>query len=71
MATRYSRIEVLKRMRDQVKSGNPIIMFGAGIGLTAKSAELGSADLIAVYSTAIYRMRGQPTSACLYALFEC
>jgi predicted TIM-barrel enzyme len=61
MAVRYSRIEVLQRMQDQVKSGNPIIMFGAGIGLTAKSAELGSADLIAVYSTAIYRMRGQPT----------
>jgi len=36
-------------------------MFGAGIGLTAKSAELGGADLIAVYSTAIYRMRGLPT----------
>lgn len=36
-------------------------MFGAGIGLTAKSAELGGADLIAVYSTAIYRMRGLPS----------
>jgi len=36
-------------------------MFGAGIGLTAKCAELGGADLIAVYSTAIYRMMGQHT----------
>lgn len=59
MAKRYSRIEVLKRLRAQIESGSPIIMFGAGIGLTARSAELGSADIIAVYSTAIYRMRGQ------------
>lgn len=36
-------------------------MFGAGIGLTAKCAECGGADLIGVYSTASYRMRGLPS----------
>ena len=61
MAKKYSRQEVLHRLRSEVKAGNPILMFGAGIGLTAKSAELGGADIIAVYSTAIYRMRGLPT----------
>jgi predicted TIM-barrel enzyme len=61
MAKKYSRQEVLQRLRKEVKAGNPILMFGAGIGLTAKSAELGGADIIAVYSTAIYRMRGLPT----------
>ena len=61
MAKKYSRQEVLQRLRSEVKAGNPILMFGAGIGLTAKSAELGGADIIAVYSTAIYRMRGLPT----------
>jgi predicted TIM-barrel enzyme len=54
-------MEVLERLKKQIAAGTPILMFGAGIGLTARSAELGGADLIAVYSTAIYRMRGQPT----------
>ncbi|UCB45726.1 MAG: phosphoenolpyruvate hydrolase family protein [Spirochaetota bacterium] len=61
MAKRYTRDEVLRRLKEQIKEGKPILMFGAGIGLTAKSAELGGADIIAVYSTAIYRMRGLPT----------
>jgi predicted TIM-barrel enzyme len=61
MAKRYSRLEVLDRLHSQLKAGKPLLMFGAGIGLTARCAELGGADLIAVYSTAIYRMKGQPT----------
>jgi predicted TIM-barrel enzyme len=61
MAKRYSRAEVLERLHNQLAAGKPLLMFGAGIGLTARCAELGGADLIAVYSTAIYRMRGQPT----------
>lgn len=58
---RYSRAEVLHRLNRQVEDGAPVIMFGAGIGLTARCAELGGADLIAVYSTAFYRMQGQPS----------
>ncbi|MBN2322903.1 MAG: phosphoenolpyruvate hydrolase family protein [Spirochaetes bacterium] len=61
MAKKYTRKEILDRLRREVAGGKPILMFGAGIGLTAKSAELGGADLIAVYSTAISRMRGLPT----------
>lgn len=61
MAKRYSRIEVLDRLHRQLEAKKPLLMFGAGIGLTAKCAELGGADLIAVYSTAIYRMMGQHT----------
>jgi predicted TIM-barrel enzyme len=38
-----------------------VLLFGAGTGLTARSAELGGADIIAVYSTAVYRMRGLPS----------
>ncbi len=59
MAKRYTRAEVLERLRNQLAAGKPLLMFGAGIGLTARCAELGGADLIAVYSTAIYRMMGQ------------
>ena len=58
---RFTRQEVLSRLKDQVKAGRPILMFGAGIGLTAKCAEKGGADLIGVYSTAIFRMRGLPS----------
>lgn len=61
MAKKYSRIEVLDRLHRQLEAKKPLLMFGAGIGLTAKCAELGGADLIAVYSTAIYRMMGQHT----------
>lgn len=58
---RYSRQQVLERLRKQVDRGKAILLFGAGTGLTARSAELGGADIIAVYSTAIYRMRGLPS----------
>jgi predicted TIM-barrel enzyme len=61
MAKKYSRQQVRDRLLQQVDTGKPVLMFGAGIGLTAKCAELGGADLIAVYSTAIYRMKGQHT----------
>lgn len=61
MAKRYTRVEVLERLRRQVKAGKPILMFGAGIGLTARCAELGGADLIGIYSTAFYRMQGKPS----------
>ncbi len=61
MAKRYTRDEIVGRLRREVAAGRPLLMFGAGIGLTARCAELGGADLIAVYSTAIYRMMGQPS----------
>lgn len=61
MAKRYTRNEVLDRLHRQIDAQKALLMFGAGIGLTAKCAELGGADLIAVYSTAIYRMMGQHT----------
>ncbi len=61
MAKKYTRQQVRERLLHQIDTGRPLLMFGAGIGLTAKCAEMGGADLIAVYSTAIYRMKGQHT----------
>ena len=61
MAKKYTRQQVRERLLHQIDNDKPLLMFGAGIGLTAKCAELGGADLIAVYSTAIYRMKGQHT----------
>lgn len=61
MAICFQRKEILERLQKEIKAGNPLLMFGAGTGLTAKCAELGGADLIAVYSTAHYRMMAQPS----------
>lgn len=61
MAKRYTRQQVIERLHDQLAQGSALLMFGAGIGLTAKCAEKGGADLIGVYATAIYRMRGLPS----------
>lgn len=61
MAVQYKRSEILTRLRTQVENNQALLMFGAGTGLTAKCADLGGADLVAVYSTAIFRMMGLPT----------
>lgn len=44
------------------RKGSPIIAAGVGSGLTAKGAAAGGADLLAVYNTAVYRVRGLPTA---------
>jgi len=44
------------------QSGSPLLVAGVGSGLTAKGAAAGGADLLAVYSTAVYRIRGLPTA---------
>ena len=61
MAKRFTRKEILERLNKQINQGKAILMFGAGTGLTAKCAEKGGADLIGIYSTAIYRMQGLPS----------
>ncbi len=61
MARYFSRAECLSRLRAERAQGRPLLLWGAGSGLSAKSAVQGGADLIAVYSTAILRMRGLPS----------
>jgi len=61
VAKKFTRDEVIKRLLEQVDKNRMILIFGAGIGLTAKCAELGGADIICVYSTAKYRMMGKPS----------
>ncbi len=61
MGRRYTRRQVIERLSAEVRAKRPVIMFGAGIGLTARCAEIGGADLIGVYSTALHRMRGKPS----------
>jgi len=57
------RAEALRRLRVQIAAGKPIIGAGAGIGLSAMSAEAGGADLIIIYNSGRYRMAGRGSLA--------
>lgn len=56
-----TRREILDQLREKTDRGEPLLLFGAGTGLTAACAERGGADMIGIYSTAVYRMRGLPS----------
>ncbi len=51
--------EALARLRATLERGEAIIGAGAGIGLSAKFAEEGGADLIIIYNSGRYRMAGR------------
>ena len=57
----YTRDEVEARLRATIAAGSPIIVAGAGNGLSAKCAELGGIDLIVVYNSGKFRMDGLPS----------
>lgn len=54
-----SRGSILKRLREKVARGRPIIGGGAGTGLSAKCEEAGGIDLIVIYNSGRYRMAGR------------
>lgn len=56
---RIPREELLRRLRQAVSDGKPIIGGGAGTGLSAKCAEIGGIDLIIIYNSGRYRMAGR------------
>ena len=57
------RKRALKRLRDNVTGGRPIIGAGAGTGISAKFAERGGVDLIIIYNSGRYRMAGRGSLA--------
>jgi predicted TIM-barrel enzyme len=57
------RDEALKRLRNQISNGSPIIGAGAGTGISAKFAERGGVDLIIIYNSGRYRMAGRGSLA--------
>ena len=61
------RGEILRRMREQVSTGKPIIGTGAGTGISAKFAEAGGSDVIIIYNSGRYRMAGRSSLAGLFA----
>src|SRR5579872_1351839 len=64
---RFSREQVLHRLRSQIAEGRPVVGAGAGTGISAKFAEVGGADLIIIYNSGRYRMAGHGSLAGLLA----
>ena len=64
---RFSRDEVLRRLRNQVEQRRAVVGAGAGTGISAKFAEAGGADLIIIYNSGRFRMAGHGSLAGLLA----
>jgi predicted TIM-barrel enzyme len=60
---RFSRVEVLDRLRREIANRRPILGAGAGTGISAKFAVEGGADLIIVYNSGRFRMAGHGSLA--------
>ncbi|MEZ6135809.1 MAG: phosphoenolpyruvate hydrolase family protein [Pirellulaceae bacterium] len=54
-----SREDILRRLREKIRSGQPIVGGGAGTGISAKCEEAGGIDLIVIYNSGRYRMAGR------------
>lgn len=61
MTKKFTRQEVLDRMRSEIADKRSILAVGAGNGLSARCAELGGADLAVVYSSGYFRVNGLPS----------
>lgn len=58
-----TREEILRRFRDKIASGRPIVGGGAGTGISAKFEEAGGIDLIVIYNSGRFRMAGHGSLA--------
>jgi predicted TIM-barrel enzyme len=59
----FGRKEILRRLKRTVAGGRPIIIAGAGTGISAKFEEAGGVDLIILYNSGKFRMAGQSSIA--------
>ncbi|MFS8097172.1 phosphoenolpyruvate hydrolase family protein [Lentzea alba] len=64
---RFTRAQVLERLRAKATRGEAIIGGGAGTGLSAKCQEAGGIDLLTVFNSGRYRMAGRGSLAGLLA----
>lgn len=63
MAKRYSCEEVKSRLQSEINAGRPVVIAGAGTGISGKFSEQGGVDLIGVYNSGLYRMDGKGSLA--------
>ena len=59
MAKQYTREELQARLQATLDAGSPIVITGAGTGISAKFAEIGGADMIGIYNSGLFRMDGK------------
>jgi predicted TIM-barrel enzyme len=57
------RQEILDTLRAKIADGRPVVGGGAGIGLSAKCAEVAGLDFVVVYNSGRYRMAGRSSMA--------
>jgi predicted TIM-barrel enzyme len=57
------RFDVLSAFNEKIRKGKPVIGGGAGIGLSAKCAEVAGLDFIVVYNSGRFRMAGRSSMA--------
>ncbi len=55
----FSREEIMRRLRDKVAAGKPVVGGGAGTGISAKMSEAGGIDLLVIYNSGRFRMGGR------------
>ena len=65
--SRFTRADILERLRGRIARGELIIGGGTGTGLSAKAEEAGGIDLIVIYNSGRYRMAGRGSLAGLLA----
>lgn len=58
-----TRTSILKRFREKIARGEPLIGGGAGTGISAKCEEAGGIDLIVIYNSGRFRMAGHGSLA--------
>lgn len=54
----FTRKEILDKVYEKINKQEPITGAGAGVGLSAKGAEVGGTDFIIIYNSGRYRMAG-------------
>ncbi len=57
------KADILKRFREKIAKGEPIVGGGAGTGISAKWEEAGGIDLIVIYNSGRFRMAGHGSLA--------
>ena len=58
-----ARNDILRRFREKIAAGKPIIGGGAGTGISAKFEQAGGIDLIVIYNSGRFRMAGHGSLA--------
>jgi predicted TIM-barrel enzyme len=59
----FEKKRSIRRLRETIEEGEPIIGAGAGTGMSAKFAERGGVDLLIIYNSGRYRMNGRSSMA--------